>query len=442
MTSKKIFAAVMLTLFCQASSAQDSIIVMTLKQALQTGLDSSRSLKISSAKMQLAEAKYNQAVDATIPSIKFAGNYSRLSFVDEPKFQFPGSTESVSLFPVYVNNYSAGITLTETIFSGFRLKYARESQKLLREAAGFDLANDRNQIAFGIVQAFYNLYKLQASALLVEKNIELTKQRVRDTELALKNGIATKNDVLRWQLQESNLELTKIDITNNIEIANYDFNVMLGIKENKKIIPDSSAIDDLIQLKPIDDYFTQTLKSRSDLAAADLRSKASYNAMKVAGNSYLPRVSVSGEFLDARPNPRYIPPVDVDHTSWMVGVNLNWDLVSLYTNRHNVDEQRSIYRQSVESQQMMNDDAKSEVNRNYILYTESIQKVKVMEKSVAQSAENFRLMDSRYKNSLVILSELLEANNQLLSAQINLAMAKADIQVAYYRLLKSTGSIN
>src|SRR5205085_9803104 len=100
----------------------------------------------------------------------------------------------------------------------------------------------------------------------------------------------------------------------------------------------------------------------------------------------------------ARPNPRYIPPVDVDHTSWMVGLNLNWDLVSLYTNRHNVDEQKSIYRQTMESQQIMNDNVKSEINRNYILYSEALQKEEVMEKAVFQSAENFRLMDSRYKN--------------------------------------------
>src|SRR5205085_3493818 len=114
------------------------------------------------------------------------------------------ASEPVSFFPVYVNNYSAGLTISETIFSGFRLKFVRQSQKLLREAATYDFANDRKEVAFAIVQAFYNLYKLQTSAALVDKNIELTDQRVRDSEPALKIGNATRNDVLRWQLQESN----------------------------------------------------------------------------------------------------------------------------------------------------------------------------------------------------------------------------------------------
>ena len=64
-----------------------------------------------------------------------------------------------------------------------------------------------------------------------------------------------------------------------------------------------------------------------------------------------------------------------------------------------------------------------------------------MERSVVQSEENLRLTDSRYKNSLVILSELLEANNLVIQSKINLAIARADLQIAYYRLIKSAGNL-
>jgi outer membrane protein TolC len=333
------------------------------------------------------------------------------------------------------------VTLSETIFSGFRLKYARESQQLLRDAASFENEHNRNKVAFSIVQTFFNLYKLKASAVVVQKNLEQIKERVRETQLAQKNGIAIKNDVLRWQLQQTNVELAMLDIQNNIDIVNFDFNLMLGLNGDKKIIPDSNSVNDASQPKSLEAYFSQSAKSRKDIVAADLYTKAAYNVLKVAQNSYLPRVSIAGEFLDARPNVRYIPPVDKFNTTWSAGIALNWDLLNLYSNKHNVDEARSLYRQSLESYNSMSDEIKSEINQNFLYYTESIQKKEVMEKGVEQAAENFRLMDSRYKNSLVMLSELLDANNQLLNAQINLTYAKADIQIAYYRLLKSTGSI-
>jgi outer membrane protein TolC len=424
------------------SVAQDSVLTLSLAQALQMGIDSSKSLKISNSRMQLAEAKYNQAVDATIPSVRFNAGYTRLSDIEEPKFLFPGATEPIALFPVYVNNYSAALSVSETIFSGFRLKYAKESQKLLRDAAKFENSNDKNEISFAIINAFFNLYKLRVSAAVIDSNLALIKERLRETDVALKNGMATKNDVLRWQMQQSNLELTRIDVNNNIEIANYNLNLMLGLNGNMRIEPDTNSVNAVTAQKTFSDYLAAAESNRNDVAAAELRSRASYNALRVAQNSYLPRIAVNGELLDARPNVRYIPPIDEFRTTWSAGISLQWDLVSLYSNRHNVDEARALYRQSMENYSVLTDEMKSEINRNYRMYTEAIQKEVVMKKNLEQATENYRLTDSRFRNSLVILSDLLDADNQMLSAQINLAITRADIQIAYYRLLKSTGRIN
>src|SRR5690242_19281445 len=109
--------------------------VLTLDQAIKNGLDNNRQLKISNDKVALAEIKYKEAVDLTLPSLKASAGYTRLSDVEEPKIQFPGFAEPVALFPVYVNNYSAKVSLSETIFSGFRLKYAMASQQFLQQAA-------------------------------------------------------------------------------------------------------------------------------------------------------------------------------------------------------------------------------------------------------------------------------------------------------------------
>ena len=433
-----LFFVMMLAFTAQA---QDTILVMTLKDALKQGTDSSRSLKISNAKLLLAEAKYNQAVDAALPSVRLAAGYTRLSDIEEPKFLFPGASEPVALFPVYVNNYAASVSVSETVFSGFRLKYAKESQRLLKEAARLDNESDKNQNAFLIARAYFNLFKLLASEKVIKQNHAQLAERIRETEAAARNGLATKNDVLRWKIQMSNLDLSEIDIRNNIDIAEYNFKLMLGIENNVTIVPDSNDVFAGVDAKTFPDYLSIAMEKRNDLAAAELRSKTSYNVLKVAQNSYLPRVAVNGEFLDARPNPRYIPPVDEFRSTWSAGVSLTWDLVSLYSNRHNVDEARSLYLQSTETHSMISDVVKTEIHTDYISLTEAIQKAEVMKTNVEQAAENYRLTNSLYKNSLVVLSDLLDADSRYLSSQINYLYAKADIQIAYYSLLKSAGTL-
>lgn len=163
--------------------------------------------------------------------------------------------------------------------------------------------------------------------------------------------------------------------------------------------------------------------------------------MQIAKNSYLPRITIQGEALDARPNSRYIPPVDKFNSTWAAGITFNWDLISIYSNKHNVDEYQSLYVQSKEGVNILSDAIKVDVNQNYLNYNEAIKRIQVMERSVVQSEENLRLTDSRYKNSLVILSELLEANNLVIQSKINLAIARADLQIAYYRLIKSAGNL-
>jgi outer membrane protein len=47
-------------------------------------------------------------------------------------------------------------------------------------------------------------------------------------------GLATQNDVLRYRLQKSQIQLTEIELENNRKVANYDMNVMLGLPDSTR----------------------------------------------------------------------------------------------------------------------------------------------------------------------------------------------------------------
>ena len=421
--------------------AQSSNTTLTLNQLIQLGLDSSKSLRISDARLKFAQAKYDQAYDAALPSVRLNANYTRLSDIEEPKFLFPGASTPVALFPVYVNNYSVNLTASEVIFSGFRLKYAKESTDLLNHASKFDFEKDKQEIIFTLISSYFTIYKLEISSQIITDQLKQINERVRETQLALDNGLATQNDLLRWQLQVSNLELTQLDIQNNFQIANFNLNLMLGLNENNKINVDTNEINKIQITNSLQSFLDLAAKNRSDLNSAQSRSLASFNNYKIAKNSYLPRISVQGELLDARPNGRYIPPVDQFNSTWAAGISFNWDLMNLYSNKHFVNEFQSIYSQSKDGVAILSDAIKSEVNQNYLSFLSALRKVEVMQKAVNQSEENLRLTDSRHKNSLITLSELLESNTTFIQAKINMALSKADVQIAYYKLLKSTGKI-
>ena len=59
-----------------------------------------------------------------------------------------------------------------------------------------------------------------------------------------------------------------------------------------------------------------------------------------------------------------------------------------------------------------------------------------------QAEENNRITQNKYNNALVNTTDLLDANLLLLQSKINLAVAKADVLLAYSKLLETAGLLS
>ena len=145
----------------------------------------------------------------------------------------------------------------------------------MEEATRLDADNNKEEVIQNTIEAFVNLYKAKSSVSLVQENLAEAQQRVKDFSNLEKNGLLARNDLLKAQLQASNIELGLLDAENNWKLANVNMNILLGLPENLELVPDSSMIDQSFAVKTLDDYLQTAFTNRKDLAAIDLRKKAS-----------------------------------------------------------------------------------------------------------------------------------------------------------------------
>ena len=82
-----------------------------------------------------------------------------------------------------------------------------------------------------------------------------------------------------------------------------------------------------------------------------------------------------------------------------------------------------------------------EVNQTYLAYQEAKDKIRVANESVQQAQENYNIVKSKYSNQIALLTDLLDADFYLLQAKINLSNARADLELAYYKVQKATGDL-
>lgn len=422
-------------LFGTYANAQDRVI--TLNEAIKLGIQNSKTLRLSQAKIDEAISQYNEAKDLSKPTGSASFGYDRAEITDNVLDLGPTHFG----LPKNNNAYVGILSAKEVIFNGNKFKYAQQSTELLSQVSRLDADLNKDEIVYDIISSYYNLYKVLQSKKVVEQNISTIDQQIKQSQRFFEEGIVTKNDVLRFQLQRSNIELNGIDLETNRKIVNYNLNIMLGLPENTELKVDTFT-EAARQIAPLSNYIDTAMANRNEIKQYNLRNEiAGINVKSVHANQ-APTLSASGSayYVGIAANP--IPQTGNFINPIVIGLNLSWNFSSLWTNKNKVTEAK-IQREEVDiNKNIAIDNIKKEVNRNYESYLMAVTKITLLQTSIAQASENNNILQSKYRSNVASAPDKADAQTLLYQAQINLELAKADAGLAYYTLLKSTGKLN
>jgi len=427
----------LLLLLTGAVSAQ-GVKQLNLQEAIELGIRNSNTIKLSQARIEEAIARYNQVRDNTLPtgSVSYTYNHAEI-----PTTTFKISDQAEPLYlPRRADAFLGTFTLQEVIFGGNRLKYATESTNLLTQVARLDAESDKEELVYNITSAYFNLYKLQQSQQVVVQNLEAIDRQIKQAQRFFEQGLATRNDVLRFQLQRSNVELSGVDLETNRKVVVYNIDIMLGLPPETDLAVEK--IETPTQLTtPVAVFVDTALANRQEIMALGLQTKVADNQIKSIRAEKMPSVLASASAYYINPSGAFVPPVNSYLAPVMAGVTVAWNFDQLWLNDNKAAEAR-IKRTEVEiSRDATIDLVKTQVNQSYQNYVKALERVRILETAIAQATENDRMVESQYQNTIASAIDRVDAETQLFQAQINLALAKADADLAYYTLLKSTGTL-
>lgn len=410
---------------------------LSLQEAIALGIENSKNLKLSQNKVDQAVANLNVVKDNALPTAKASFLYNHAEIPTNTLII--GGGDPLHL-PKRADAFVGTAAVEELIYGGGKLRYAEQSTKLLTEVARLDADISKEEISYAVINTYYALFKVLQSKKVVAQNLEAIAGQLKQSQRFFDQGIVTKNDVLRFQLQQANISLTGMEIENNRKIINYNLDVLLGLDE-KTEIEISDPDKEVKQLAPLSNYLDMAFANRQELKQLDIQNKvADVNIKSVKANT-LPTVGVGANLYYINPSGSFIPPSNQYIVPITIGANVSWNIGNLWTNKNKVSEAR-IQQKSIDIQKgMVSDNVKTEINKNYQNYQLALSKITVLETSIAQATENDKLLESKYKNNVASAIDRIDAETLLYQAKINLELAKADAGLAYYTLLKSTGKI-
>jgi outer membrane protein len=409
---------------------------ITLGQAIEMSLKNSNQLKLDNAKVEEAVGASKEAWNNHLPDVKAMGAYMRLNSPNvDLKVKLSSSSQPAPA--IKVNSAAYGIVNGSLpLFSGFRIKYGVEAAKYLEQATKLDVENDKGEVILNTANAFSNLFKAKEYVGLVKENLKQQQQRVTDFSNMEKNGLLARNDLLKAQLQESNVELTLLEAENDLQTTYVSMDLMLGLPENTELVPDTSGFH-IADAGSLVQWEETALSNRKDISALSFREKAASMSIKSTKGEYYPGIALTGGYIAAD-----IPNLLTLDNALDAGIGLQYNFGVLWKTGARVAQANARLHEVQASQGMLTDRIRLDITQAYQNYILSLKKIDVYNKAVEQANENYRITKDKFTNSLVTTTDLLEADVAQLQAELSCLLSKADALVAYKKLQQTAGILS
>lgn len=432
---KTLLSCAILTLLPLAAAAQTSR-TMTIDELFSLLDKGNRTLRarqagVDEATHGIAEAKSRRLpdVDASL-SVSYNGN---VVMTDRDFGHARGLSQP------HLGN-SLALEARQTVYAGGAIDAGIRLAELQQEASETSLALTRTEQRLLALGQYLDLFKLDNQLAVYDSNIALTRQLITDIKEKREQGMALTNDVTRYELQMETLRLGQRRLQDQRAVLNYQLCHTLGM-EQTVITPDTTFV---AASYPVDDerlWQERATASSPALQLSDLDCRMAEQQVRLAKSDLLPKVAVFAANNFSGPFTYDIPPIDKNFNIWYVGIGVQYSISALFKSNKSVRRANAALAATRYEQAVTEERVDNGVQQAHTLYLQAYAELATQRKSVELARQNYKVMTERYLNQLALVTDMVDASNMKLSAELQETNARTNIVFAYYKLKYVSGEI-
>ena len=435
MIRKIMFVGLLLLGAASLADAQQQ--TLTIDQLFKTIEDNNAALRaqksgVESADLDIESAKSKRLpdVDASL-SVSYIGNV----LLTDRDFTDVHGLHS----PHFGNNFS--LQAQQVVYAGGAINAGIRLAELGKRQAETGVRLTRQQVRFVALGQYLDLYKVDNQIQVYEKNIELTRQLIADIKAKQSQGMALKNDITRYELQMESLKLGLTALRNNRSILNHQLCNTLGMGQDVRITPDTTVIGK-VYARNDEQYWQNQGAMNSPLLEQSANAiRIAEQKEKIAKSDMLPKVAfVAADNFDG-PITFELPPINKNLNVWYVGVGVKYNISSLFKSNKRVRQAAVETRQAREEHAVQAEQLNNNVQAAYVQYQQTYVELATQQKSVELARQNYDVMNARYLSQLALVTDMVDASNLRLNAELKEVDARINIVYAYYRMKYVAGDI-
>ncbi|MEG0647793.1 MAG: TolC family protein [Bacteroides sp.] len=436
--SYKIYRLLLCSLLLPASlhvAAQQAVRQLPVEELFRLGIENSLQLKAAKIQEVITDDQQKTALSQRLPNLQVGAS---AGLIGQPiVFQKGLSRPMRPDVPNWSQNYN--IELSQPLYQGGKIRYNIRKADLQKQIAFISSTNDRAEAKLLLLQQYVSLFSYYKQRDVLDRNIEESERRLKDIRRMRKEGVLTRNDEIRSELQLTNDRLAQQEADNSIAIASQQLDILLGLNESLLIMPDTTLLYTNLLLQDYESYVQLAYESYPGMQIARHNTQLAENDTRLTKADNLPALSLHAGNTLARPMSNTL--ADMYNNNWNIALNLSYNLSSLYQNKHRIHEAKQMVQLRRNAEELLMQDVRIQIRSAYIRHKEALNRVEALKLSVKQAEENYRIVQNRYLNQLSILTDLLDASNVRLDAELQLTTARSQTIYTYYELQRACGNL-
>ncbi|HVO74751.1 MAG TPA: TolC family protein [Ignavibacteriaceae bacterium] len=424
---------------------QDSVINLTLDDAIKIALANNRDVQIALQDLKKSDAQIDEAYADVWPSINATGEYDRnikspVLFIP-PNTPFNPSPQTVTFSLGAKNSYALSASLNQTLFSlkvNTAISIANDYHNYFKYAE----KSTEDEVILQVKEAFYTILLAKDLINVSQKSYEVAKANFDNVKSQFTHGVSSEYDLLRAEVQLANVDPVLIQAKNNFELAKNGLKNLLTIDLKKEI----NVIGEF-KLEPVDSVLMQEaadtfIENNPMLTALDFQISVLEKNVKLETAGYFPTLSGFANYLWQTQDNTF----DFSNYLWAntitVGLRLSIPVFDGFRKNARI-EQAIVDKTKLELTKLKAEEGlRIQLVQAQLKMKEARERVLAQGKSLNQAERAVEIAESRYNNGIGTQLEILDTQSSLTMAQTNYSQAIYDYLIAKAQWEKIIGSSN
>lgn len=407
----------------------------TLQQAWQVAIAHNQVLASAREDVQGARDRERAARDARWPSVSATAGYTHLG--QSPELDVATPAFAFRSGPIFKNNqYVSGtVQMRIPLYTGGAIRAGINAARAGLAGASAQERATLADLKLGVAEAYVGVLRSRRRLAVADAAVRSLRSHLRDVQAMFTRQLVAKSDLLSAEVALANARETKVNAANTVQIAQADFNRLLG--EPLGRVPQLAdglpgfAVDTL----PLASLLRRALAARPELKALASRVGSLASRARAVTASRLPQLAAVGGFT-------HFDNQILNHENFStVGVGLTWKLFDGGQAANEADALHAESRAAGRRLEDLRSRIELQVRSDWLGLASARARVAASRAATAQAAENLRISRELYGAGLASNTQVLEAVTLKTRAAENYDDAVLDEALAKVKLAYAAGAL-